>query len=42
MVIGVEIKRGSKKDKTDTKDYKIKQEVTQKTQNNNTGSTTGM
>lgn len=35
-------KRGSKTDKTGTKDYKIKREMTQEAQNNNTGSNTGM
>lgn len=36
------VKTGSKTDKTGTKDYKIKQELTQETQNNNTGSNTDM
>lgn len=36
------VKRGSKTDKTGTKDYKIKEDMTQETRNNNTGRNTGM
>lgn len=36
------VTRGSKTDKTGTKDYKIKQDMTQETWNNNAGSNTGM